>query len=146
MLGGAGFSSEAELGSTLAVTAMGLDGGQIFDPVGDVALGLRGTDDVLLDQIGFYEVVGGGMSQLVAVNFDPIESDLTPMDAETIERWQRLGAASGDVAATPDLVVEEQAAVPSSLGLWVLALLLVAVVMESWAGNWHLRVRRGMAA
>ena len=45
----------------------------------------RGSEDVLLDQIGFYEVVGGGTSELVAVNFDPRESDLTPMDAATLD-------------------------------------------------------------
>jgi len=145
MLGGAGFSSEAELGSTLAVRAMGLQGGQIFDPRGDVALGLGGTEDVLLDQIGFYEVVGGGISQLVAVNFDTQESDLSYADDETIERWQRLGSDLAE-SAGPGFVAQEEADVLSPLGLWVLALLLAAIVMESWAGNWHLRVRRGLAA
>ncbi len=146
MLGGAGFSSEAELGSTLAVRALGLEGGQIFDPLGDVALGLGGTEDVLLDQIGFYEVVGGGVSRLVAVNFDALESDLVTMDGATIERWQRLGIEPGETQAADFAVAEEEAATPSPIGLWVLGLLVVAVVMESWAGNWHLRVRRGMAA
>ena len=61
LLGGAGFTSEADLGSTLAVRALGLQGGQIFDPRGEKALALGGgSDDVLLDQLGFYEVVGGG--------------------------------------------------------------------------------------
>ena len=71
LLGGAGFTSEADLGSTLAVRALGFAGGQIFDPRGEAALGLgAGSDDVLLDQVGFYEVVGGGTTELVAVNFD----------------------------------------------------------------------------
>src|SRR5690606_25760222 len=70
LLGGAGFSTEAELGSTLAVRALGLRGGQIFDPRGEPALGFAGgTGDVVLDQLGFYEVVGGGTTELVAVNF-----------------------------------------------------------------------------
>ena len=64
LLGGAGFTSEADLGSTLAVRALGLSGGQIFDPRGEAALGLgAGSDDVLLDQVGFYEVVGGGTTE-----------------------------------------------------------------------------------
>ena len=91
LLGGAGFTSEADLGSTLAVRALGLAGGQIFDPRGEKALGLGAGDDVLLDQIGFYEVVGGGTTELVAVNFDPREADLTPVDATTLERWKGLG-------------------------------------------------------
>ena len=55
---------------------------------------------MLLDQVGFYEVVGGGTTELVAVNFDPRESDLTPIDAATLERWRGLGVRPGE-AATP---------------------------------------------
>ena len=143
LLGGAGFSSEAALGSTLAVRAMGMQGGQIFDPSGGRALGLGGTDDVLLDQTGFYEIAGGGRTELVAVNFDSRESDLTAADSATVERWQGLGqqvtgaAVAGSVAPEPVL---------TPIGRWLLLLLLVAVVMETWIGNWHLRVRRGIAA
>ena len=94
LLGGAGFSSEADLGSTLAVRALGLAGGQIFDPRGEKALGLgAGSDDVLLDQVGFYEVVGGGATELVAVNFDPRESDLTPIECRDSRPLAGLGRA-----------------------------------------------------
>ena len=146
LLGGAGFTSEAELGSTLAVRALGLAGGQIFDPQGEPALGLGGAgDDVLLEQIGFYEVVGGGSSELVAVNFDPRESDLTPTDAATVERWRGLGAPVENQTSTGVATVED-ANVPSPLGPWLLIALLLIAVVESWVGNWHLRVRRGIAA
>ena len=101
LLGGAGFTSEADLGSTLAVRALGLAGGQIFDPRGQKALGLGAGEDVLLDQVGFYEVVGGGNTELVAVNFDPRESDLTPIDDATLERWKGLGMRAADQSATP---------------------------------------------
>jgi hypothetical protein len=145
LLGGSGFSSEAELGSTLALRAMGLSGGQIFDPAGEPALGLGGTDDVLLDAIGFYELVGGGRNELVAVNFEVRESNLEPVDAATLERWQALGQAS---AAVPTAAVasagDENVATP--LGYWILFLVLIALGVESWVGNWHLRIRRGMAA
>jgi hypothetical protein len=145
LLGGAGFTSEADLGSTLAVRAMGLAGGQIFDPRGEKALALGGSEDVLLDQVGFYEVVGGGNTEIVAVNFDPRESDLTQLDAAAIERWRGLGVRAADqTQAGATAAVEEPVA--RSLGPWlVLALLLIAVV-ESWVGNWHLRIRRGLAA
>jgi hypothetical protein len=144
MLGGAGFSNEAELGTSFAVRAMGLQGGQVFDTRGDVALGLSGTDDVLLDQIGFYEVVGGGISRLVAVNFDPRESNLASADAATIDRWQRLGGELSGAVGGSGVADDEQATL-APIGLWILALLLLAIVMESWVGNWHLRVRRGTA-
>jgi hypothetical protein len=146
LLGGAGFTSEADLGSTLAVRALGLTGGRIFDPRGDAALGLgAGSDAVLLDQVGFYEVVGGGATELVAVNFDPRESDLTPVDGETLERWRGLGVRPGESAA-PAAVATSGETVPSSLGLWLVMFLLMLVVVESVLGNWHLRIRRGVAA
>jgi hypothetical protein len=100
---------------------------------------------VLLDQVGFYEVVGGGATELVAVNFDPRESDLTAVDAATVERWTGLGVRAGESAA-PVAVTRPDATVPSSLGPWLVILLLVLVVMESAVGNWHLRIRRGVAA
>ena len=146
LLGGAGFTNEAALGSTLAVRALGMQGGQIFNPQGDKALGLSGgTDDVLLDQIGFYEVVGGGATELVAVNFDPRESDLTPIDVPTVERWQGLGVRAQDQSATGVATLAENESTPSPLGPWLLIALLAMVVVESWVGNWHLRVRRGIA-
>jgi hypothetical protein len=147
LLGGAGFTSEADLGSTLAVRALGFQGGQIFDPRGEAALGLgAGSDDVLLDQVGFYEVVGGGTTELVAVNFDARESDLKPVDAATLDRWRGLGVRPGEDVAAPVAVTSEADRVPISLGQWLVMLLLALVVMESMVGNWHLRIRRGVAA
>ncbi|HEX6997390.1 MAG TPA: BatA domain-containing protein [Gammaproteobacteria bacterium] len=147
LLGGEGFSSEAELGSTLAVRALGFRGGQIFDPQGEPALRLgAGSEDVLLDQIGFYEVAGGGATELVAVNFDVRESDLTGIDAQTLERWQALGQPAAERPAETAAAGAPDDAVAVPLGPWLLILLLLAVVVESWVGNWHLRVRRGIAA
>ena len=147
LLGGAGFTSEADLGSTLAVRALGLSGGQIFDPRGEAALGLgAGSDDVLLDQVGFYEVVGGGTTEVVAVNFDPRESDLTVIDAATLERWRGLGIRPGGVATPVAVNMAAGETVPTSWGPWLVILLLILVVVESAVGNWHLRIRRGVAA
>jgi hypothetical protein len=146
LLGGAGFTSEADLGSTLAVRALGLQGGQIFDPRGEKALGLgAGSDDVLLDQIGFYEVVGGGTSELVAVNFDPREADLTAVDAATLERWKGLGTRATDQAQSAASTATQEA-IPRPIGPLLIIVLLLAAIMESWIGNWHLRIRRGLAA
>jgi hypothetical protein len=146
LLGGAGFTSEADLGSTLAVRALGLQGGQIFDPRGEKALGLgAGSDDVLLDQIGFYEVVGGGNSELVAVNFDPREADLTAVDDATLERWKGLGTRAAEQARSAASAATQEAT-PRPLGPLLLIVLLLAAIMESWIGNWHLRIRRGLAA
>ena len=145
LLGGAGFASEAELGSTLALRAMGLQGGQIFDPAGEPALGLGGTDDVLLDDLGFYELVGGGRNEIVAVNFDVRESNLVPVDAATLERWRALGQP-GAAVPTATAAASAGETVPTPLGYWILFLVLLALGVESWVGNWHLRIRRGIAA
>jgi Aerotolerance regulator N-terminal/von Willebrand factor type A domain len=146
LLGGAGFSSEAPLGSTLAVQALGLAGGQVFDPQGAKALPLGGGEDVLLDQIGFYEAQGGGRSEVVAVNFDPRESDLEGMDAATVERWRGLGQPAGQPTAPAAAGEPEAAPAPSPLGPWLVILLVGVALVESWVGNWHLKVRRGIAA
>lgn len=139
--------TEAQLGTTLSPGAVGLAGGQIFDPNGDAALGIAAAgsgNEVLLDQIGFYEVLGGGSTELVAVNLDPNESDLTPMEPNAVERWVDLntGRLEGSGAADLELAPAE----PTPLWPWVLGLLIVVVFVESWVGNWHLRVRRGIAA
>ena len=108
LLGGAGFTSEADLGSTLAVRALGFRVDR-FRSARRGGLGLgAGSDDVLLDQVGFYEVVGGGTTELVAVNFDPRESDLAPIDAATVERWQGLGAPRRDGTPTGVAAADEQ--------------------------------------
>jgi hypothetical protein len=124
---------------------MGLQGGQIFDPAGEPALELGGTDDVLLDDLGFYELVGGGRNELVAVNFDVRESNLEPVDGATLERWQALGQSSA-ASPTATAAVAADETVPAPLGYWILFLVLLALGVESWVGNWHLRIRRGMAA
>ena len=103
-----------------------------------------GSDDVLLDQVGFYEVVGGGATELVAVNFDPRESDLTPIDAGILDRWRSLGVRAADQTQRAESVGAEPMA--NSLGPWLVVLLVLLVAMETAAGNWHLRIRRGIAA
>jgi hypothetical protein len=147
LLGTAGFSSEADLGTTLSVRTLGIGAGQIFDPRGEKALGLGGgTDDVMLDQVGFYEAVGGGRSELVAVNLDPAESDLASADQATLDRWQGLGFEAREVAERSAGTEAAASRVPRSLGPWLLAVLAAVLIMESWVGNWHLRVRRGLAS
>ncbi|MEE9570681.1 MAG: BatA domain-containing protein [Gammaproteobacteria bacterium] len=146
LTGGLGLSGEASLGSTLSPRAVGLVGGQIFDPDGNKALGLAGTgsgDEVLLDKTGFYEIVGAGQTELVAVNVDPRESDLTPMEPNAVSRWLGLSPGASQSVLSDAVGVAETP--PTPLWPWLLGLLAVIGVVESWVGNWHLRVRRGIA-
>ena len=139
--------TEARLGATLSPRAVGLASGQIFDPQGNAALGIAAAglgDEVLLESIGFYEILGSGRTELVAVNMDPIESDLRLIEPNALERWRNLNVPLAEVAAAENVTVE--GAEPTPLWPWVLGLLIAVVFVESWIGNWHLRVRRGIAA
>ncbi len=139
-------SFEARLGSALSARTMGFTGAQVFAPDGDTALGIAGAgagDDVLVDQIGFYEVVGAGRTELVAVNVDPTESDPAAIDAAELARWQELSPGAQQAIAADSGIMEVP---PTELWPWILALLAAAVLAESWIGNWHLKVRRGIAA
>lgn len=147
LAGDLSIQTEAALGTTLSPQAVGLAGGQIFDPDGNAALGIAAAgagNEVLVDRIGFYEVLGGGVTELVAVNLDPNESDLAPVEPNAIERWRGLNssAAAAEGAGPLDLGPVE----PTPLWPWVLGLLIAIVFVESWVGNWHLRIRRGIAA
>jgi hypothetical protein len=134
----------AELGSTLALRQLGLPGGQIFDPEGRRVLGIGGLgDEIVVDQVGFYEALGGGVTELVAVNLDPRESDLQHMDDTALERWREFSRPSAATAAAEFGAGREPE--PWPLWPWLLLGLVVAASMESVVGNWHLRVRRGLA-
>ena len=139
-------SFDARLGSVLSARTMGFAGAQVFAPDGDMALGIAGAgagDDVLVDRIGFYEVVGAGRTELVAVNVDPTESDPAAMDDAELARWRDLSPGAQQANAANSGMIEVP---PTELWPWILALLAAMVVAESWIGNWHLKVRRGIAA
>ena len=139
-------SFQARLGAALSARAMGFAGAQVFAPDGDMALGIAGAgagDDVLVDQIGFYEVVGAGRTELVAVNVDPMESDPAAMAAEELARWSGLGPGAEQAGPENSGIMDVP---PTELWPWIMALLAALVLAESWIGNRHLKVRRGIAA
>ncbi len=49
-----------------------------------------GQTRLLADQVGFYEVRGGGRSDWIAVNPDRRESDLTRLSPDAITQWTRM--------------------------------------------------------
>ena len=138
--------SEARLGAALSARAMGFAGAQVFAPDGGMALGIAGAgagDDVLVDQIGFYEVVGAGRTELVAVNVYPMESDPAPMTGDELARWSELAPGAEQAGVAISGMMETP---PTELWPWIVALLAALVLAESWIGNQHLTVRRGIAA
>ena len=146
MAGDDRISTAARLGGTLSSRSMGFSGGQIFRPDGETALGLAGAGaggEVIVDQIGFYEVLASGQTESVAVNIDAQESDVTSMPDNGFIRWSELGSGPVQDAGGSMEIVDD-----ASTDLWplILFLLLALVIVESWVGNWHLSVRRGIAA
>jgi len=116
----------------------------VVDPTGARALSLEEAataQNIQLTMAGFYEIRRpNGTGELVAVNSDRRESDLTPAPPETLELWQNTakGNATGGGAT---------AETPNTLSLWwyVMLAVLALVVAESLLGNRHLSVDKEAA-
>ena len=117
---------------------------QVFDPNGDRALSLSESvsrSDLPLDQVGFYELRSPNGVELLAVNPDPRESNLRPIDADTLDLWRNTGRGGESTAVAGGT---ETSIKPPPIRLWKLLLFLLAaiVLVESIVGNRHLVVRR----
>ncbi len=116
---------------------------QVFDPEGRRALSLSEAmerDALPLDRAGFWELRGEQKTELIAVNPDPRESNLRPIERETVELWRSTGRSGGGVGAAG-----EQTSIkppPIEIWKWFLFLLVLVVLLESVAGNRRLDVRR----
>jgi hypothetical protein len=118
---------------------------QVYDPAGDRVLSLSEAvtrNEVPLEKVGFYELRNPEGTELVAVNPDPRESNLRPVESDTLELWESTGRGGGAQSGGDD--PRQSAIKPPPLRLWrVLLLLLAAIVLiESVIGNRRLDVRR----
>jgi hypothetical protein len=118
---------------------------QVFDPRGERVLSLSQAvshEDIRLSEIGFYEVRRTGDTGLVAVNADPRESNLRTVDAETMALWEATGTS--EAQATAAAAGDDAAIKPPPVKIWwfLLLLLVLASLVESIVGNWHLKVQR----
>lgn len=117
---------------------------QVLDPAGERVLNLSDSvsrEAVPLDAVGYYEIRGSDRSELLAVNPDPRESNLRRVEPDTLELWQSTGGAEVTQAAAAGMP-------PPSVPPWrvwrlVLALLLLAVLLESVIADRHLDTLRG---
>ncbi len=112
---------------------------EVIDPSGRRALSLAAavsSREVSLASTGFYEVRRAGDVELVAVNPDPRESDLRPMSDDVLALWKSTGRTETAAAAptAPQTITRDP---------WrgILVVLLLAAVLESLLGNWHLGLR-----
>jgi hypothetical protein len=134
------------VGASLALGRDGGPAGQLIDPSGRTVLSLADTSHALtvrLDQTGFYQIYTPAGDSLVAVNPDPLESDLQPMSPEQLARWRAALAAGPTPSGSPQPASRQPgAAIP--LAPTLLGLLVLLVLGESVLGN-HTLLRRPLA-
>jgi hypothetical protein len=118
---------------------------EVLDPKGERAMSLdeaTKAQNILLGRAGFYEVRRPNKrDDLVAVNADRRESDLSVLPAETVTLWENTGitkAGEGSIAG------DEQSK-PVSVWWYVMLLVLGLAVAESVLGNRHLAVDKEAA-
>jgi hypothetical protein len=111
----------------------------VLDPKGERVLSLAEAakaQNIQFTQAGFYDIRRpNGRNELVAVNSDRRESDLTPAPPETLSLWQNT--ANGTPAEGGAAAVQEK---PLSLWWYVMLAVLALVLAESLLGNRHLSV------
>jgi hypothetical protein len=117
-------------------------GVEVIDPAGRRPLSLQesvAAQSYELRRAGFYDVrLASGRRDLVAVNVDRRESDLTPVGADVLALWRgNSSSPPGVTAAKPAQAV----AVPRSLWWYAMLCVLIAVLAESAIASRHLSTR-----
>jgi hypothetical protein len=136
------FARSYTTGASLPLSLAGASSGQVVDPDGNTVLSLADTtreQQIKLDKPGIYEVYTPQGQTLVAANIDPLESDLTRISQEVLDRWQD---ATNAQPASPSAAVSAGQAETIELWHWLLLALALIVIGESILGNMHLRPRR----
>ncbi len=121
-------------------------GVEVIDPSGGRPLSLQeaaSSRSYPLAQAGFYEVrLANGRRDVIAVNPDRRESDLTPISDDVLALW-RGGATPGTApAAALTARAAPLAPVPRSLWWYAMLCVLAAVLAESVIGGRHLATLR----
>jgi hypothetical protein len=116
----------------------------VLDPKGDRALSLdeaTKAQNIQFTMAGFYDIRRpNGRNELVAVNADRHESDLTPVTPDSLTLWQNT--AQGAVGAGGASADEQK---PVSLWWYVMLAVLLLALAESLLGNQHLSVDKEAA-
>jgi hypothetical protein len=143
-LAGARFdAASATAGVMLDASSLRRGGAQVFDPDGERTVMLDGSSDALRwvpEKPGFYELRGGGRSDFVAVNPDPRESRLVPLDQAARDRWLALQPSPDAVAPVTAGASAPERLVP--VWFWLLLAAAVLAFLEPLVANYHLNIRR----
>jgi hypothetical protein len=112
---------------------------EVLDPSGERALSLAEAvraQNIQFLMTGFYDIRRpNGQNEMVAVNGDRRESDLTPASQETLSLWQNT--ANGNVEAGGESASGQK---PLSLWWYVMLAVLAVAIAETLLGNRHLSV------
>jgi len=117
----------------------------VVDPKGERVFSLSEATKVPNIQFamsGFYDIRRpNGRNEMVAVNADRHESDLTPASQESLALWQNT--ANGTSVSEGGVAAGEQK--PLSLWWYLMLMVLALAVAESLLGNQHLSVDKEAA-
>ena len=117
----------------------------VVDPKGDRVLSLAEAvkaQNIQFEESGFYDIRRpNGRNELVAVNADRRESDLTPASPDTLALWQNT--ANGTGSGSGGTTAPERR--PMSVWWYVMVVVLALAVAESLLGNQHLSVDKEAA-
>jgi hypothetical protein len=116
----------------------------VLDPKGERVLSLdeaTKAQNIQFTMAGFYDIRRpNGRNELVAVNADRHESDLTPVTPDSLTLWQNT--AQGNVGASGASGDQQK---PVSLWWYVMLAALLLALAESLLGNQHLSVDKEAA-
>jgi len=116
----------------------------VMDPKGERVLSLEEAtkaQNVQFTMAGFYDIRRpNGRNELVAVNSDRRESDLTPATPDSLQLWQNTASGTSDGGGGS---AETQK--PLSLWWYVMIAVLLLALAESLLGNRHLSVDKEAA-
>ena len=113
---------------------------EVLDPAGKRALTLEESvkaPTLTLSREGFWEVGRQSGRELVAVNADRRESDLSVLPKETVAIWQKMGTETAAEAAAGS-----DESKPWSFWWWLALLLLAVTVAESLFAHQYLKTER----
>jgi hypothetical protein len=136
-------AASATVGAPLDASSLRRGGGQVFDPRGERSTMLGGSEEGLRwipELAGFYEVRGGGRSDFIAVNADPRESLLAPLDEAGRERWLGLQRPAQSAAGPVGSASATERLVP--IWFWLLLAATALAFVEPLVANYYLGVRR----
>jgi hypothetical protein len=143
-IGARAVDSFYDLRTTQTVEAGGGPGVEVVDPDGHRPLSLTEAataQSIRLSRSGFYQFrLANGRQDVVGVNPDRRESNLELMPDDVIALWK--GAPGRPVSRSTSGESEPNRKEPYSLWWYIMLLLLVAAVSESWLASRYLETRR----